>query len=62
MLNGANEKAVQLFLEGKIGFYDIFYLTERAVEALPVVKKPTLEEILAADQAAREIVSKEHLA
>lgn len=61
-LNGANEKAVQLFLEGKIGFYDIFYLTERAVEALPVVKKPTLEEILAADQAAREIVSKEHLA
>ena len=62
VLNGANEKAVQLFLEGKIGFYDIFYLTERAVEALPVVKKPTLEEILAADQAAREIVSKEHLA
>ena len=62
VLNGANEKAVQLFLEGKIGFYDIFYLTERAVEALPVVKKPTLEEILAADQAAREIVSKGHLA
>ena len=62
VLNGANEKAIQLFLEGKIGFYDIFYLTERAVEALPVVKKPTLEEILAADQAAREIVSKEHLA
>ena len=62
VFNAANEKAVQLFLEGKIGFYDIFYLTERAVEALPVVKKPTLEEILAADQAAREIVSKEHLA
>ena len=62
VLNGANEEAVRLFLLDRIGFYDIFYLTRKALEALPVVENPTLEEILEADREAREIVSKEHLA
>ena len=35
---------------------------KKAMEALPAVENPTLEEILEADRAAREIVSKEHLA
>ena len=61
-LNGANEEAVRLFLAEKIGFYDIFHLTRKAMAALPVVEHPTLEEILEADREAREIVSKEHLA
>ena len=56
VLNGANEEA------DRIGFYDIFHLTKKAMEALPAVEEPTLEEILEADRAAREIVSKEHLA
>ncbi|WP_297981495.1 1-deoxy-D-xylulose-5-phosphate reductoisomerase [uncultured Oscillibacter sp.] len=60
VLNGANEEAVRLFLADRIGFYDIFHLTKKAIAALPAVEKPTLEEILEADQAAREIVSKEH--
>lgn len=62
VLNGANEEAVRLFLADRIGFYDIFHLTKKAMEALPAVENPTLEEILEADRAAREIVSKEHLA
>lgn len=62
VLNGANEEAVRLFLLDRIGFYDIFHLTEKAMAALPAVENPTLEEILEADQAAREIVSKEYLA
>ncbi len=62
VLNGANEEAVRLFLADRIGFYDIFHLTKKAMEALPAVEEPTLEEILEADRAAREIVSKEHLA
>ncbi len=61
-LNGANEEAVRLFLAEKIGFYDIFHLTRKAMAALPVVEHPTLDEILEADREAREIVSKEHLA
>ena len=60
VLNGANEEAVRLFLADRIGFYDIFHLTKKAIAALPAVEKPTLEEIVEADQAAREIVSKEH--
>lgn len=52
-LNGANEAAVELFLEEKIGFMDIADRVREAVEAVPVVQKPALEEILAADRAAR---------
>ena len=54
VLNGANEAAVALFLQEKIGFYDIPARVSRALEAVPFVAQPTLEEILAADAAARE--------
>ena len=56
ILNGANEEAVQLFLEKRIGFNDIPALVARARDTVPVVQQPTLEEILAADRAAREAV------
>ena len=52
-MNGANEEAVALFLGDKIGFYDIYDLVSSAVEAVPFVKDPTLEEILEADRLAR---------
>ncbi len=53
ILNGANEEAVGLFLEGKLGFMDIPRRVERAMAAVPVLQCPGLEDILAADQAAR---------
>ena len=56
ILNGANEEAVRLFLADRVGFHDIPRLVEKARAAVPVVQAPTLEEILAADQAARQIV------
>ena len=56
VMNGANEAAVALFLEDKIGFYDIPRLVAEARSTVPVVQNPTLEEILAADAAAREAV------
>ena len=56
ILNAANEEAVRLFLEDKIGFYDISRLVSEAREKIPVVQNPTLEEILAADAAARRSV------
>ena len=55
-MNGANEEAVALYLQDKIGFYDIYELVRRGVEAVPLVENPTLEEILAADALARKTV------
>ena len=56
VLNGANEAAVGLFLEDKIGFLDIARLVERALAAVPFAEKPSLYDILAADRAARQAV------
>ena len=58
VLNGANEAAVGLFLEGKIPFGDIAKRVEWALAGVPVVQSPTLEEMLAADWAARELAGK----
>ena len=52
-MNGANEEAVALFLEDKIGFYDIYRLVARAVEDVPFVQEPDLNGILEADRLAR---------
>ncbi|SFP54129.1 1-deoxy-D-xylulose 5-phosphate reductoisomerase [Oscillibacter sp. PC13] len=56
VLNGANEEAVRLFLADRIGFHDIPRLVAEARAAVPVCPNPTLEEILAADAAARRSV------
>ena len=56
ILNAANEEAVRLFLEDRIGFYDISRLVSEARENIPVIQNPSLEEILAADAAARRSV------
>lgn len=52
-MNGANEEVVALFLADKIGFYDIYRLVAQAVEQVPFIQDPTLEEILEADRLAR---------
>lgn len=56
ILNGANEEAVGLFLAEKIGFSDIPRLVAEARAAVAVQQAPSLEDILAADQAARQAV------
>lgn len=56
VLNGANEAAVGLFLDGKIGFTDIADRVALALEKIPYRKTVTLEDVLAADRMAREIV------
>ena len=56
VLNGANEAAVGLFLERKIGFMDIPRLVERALEQVSPVYGGGLTEILDADRAARDAV------
>lgn len=56
VLNGANEAAVALFLQDRIGFYDIPSLVETALEQVPFVEMPSFEEILQADALARQAV------
>ncbi len=56
VLNGANEMAVALFLDGKIGFLDIGTLVEMAMDAHKNIQYPTVSDILAADTWAREYV------
>jgi 1-deoxy-D-xylulose-5-phosphate reductoisomerase len=59
ILNAANEEAVRLFLADRVGFHDIPRLVSEARTAVPVTQSPSLEDILMADRAAREIVCKE---
>ncbi len=56
VLCGADEIAVQQFLAGKIKFTDIPKLVEQALDEHKAVASPPLEEILAADDWAREKV------
>ena len=56
ILNGANEEAVRLFLEDRIGFNDIGELVAKARAEVSVTRNPSLEEILEADRAARQSV------
>lgn len=59
VLNAANEQAVALFLEEKIRFLDIPRLIEQACDRYHPQNRsnPTLEDILAADQWARQEVA-----
>ena len=52
-MNGANEEAVAMFLRDEIGFYDIYDLVAGAVETVPFIQNPTLEQILETDRLAR---------
>ena len=56
VMNGANEEAVKLFLQDRIGFYDIYDYVSRAVDTIPYIQAPSLEEILESDRMARRAV------
>lgn len=51
--NAANEIAVAAFLDGKIGFTDIFDIVQRAVAEKPADALSDLESVLAFDQKVR---------
>ena len=56
IVNGANEEAVALFLEGKIGFNDICKFARLAMESIKKWEDYTLADVLEADLSAREFV------
>ena len=55
-MNGANEAAVALFLQERIGFNDIPRLVESALSRVEVKYAPDLPDILEADRQARAAV------
>ena len=61
ILNGANEAAVGRFLRREIGFLDIPRLVTAALDRVSVQDAPSLEDLLAADAAARRAVETEIL-
>lgn len=50
VFNAANEKAVALFLNRKIGFLDIYEIIENAINEHELILNPTIEEILNIEQ------------
>lgn len=58
VVNGANEEAVKLFLEGKIKFLAIADLVEKALQSVDNKKDFTLDDIFEADRLARQSVRK----
>lgn len=54
--NAANERAVTLFLERRIGYLQIPELIQRCMEHHEVVKQPGVEEILAAEQSVYDYI------
>jgi 1-deoxy-D-xylulose-5-phosphate reductoisomerase len=54
-LNAANEIAVEAFLQKKIAYTAIAALIENVLGKISITDANTLDEILAADQSAREI-------
>ena len=59
VMSAANEAAVALFLQNRLGYNQIYDSVLAAVESIEIVRKPDLEAILAADEAARVFV-REH--
>ena len=60
VMNAANEGAVHLFLDGKIGYNDIYDYVIETVETLGVSPAHDLDTLIAADHAARETVRAIH--
>jgi len=58
VFNAANELAVRDFLDRKISFTGIYEYIEAAMSEVKVIKNPSVEEILATEEAAYEAIRK----
>jgi 1-deoxy-D-xylulose-5-phosphate reductoisomerase len=59
ILNAANETAVALFLDRRLGFLDIATVVEETLEALAGIRAEGLEAILALDAEARAVAARQ---
>ena len=58
ILNAANEVAVELFLQERIGFRQMSQLIEKTIEQASFVASPSLDDYVESDAETREIASK----
>ena len=58
IVNGANEEAVSLFLQDRIGYLDLFAAVRAALNHFAPGDYTSAEEVLEADRMAREFVRK----
>lgn len=56
IMNGANEVAVEAFLQGQIGFLEIGMLVQHAVDTIPHEEITCYEDVIRADASARMFV------
>jgi 1-deoxy-D-xylulose-5-phosphate reductoisomerase len=56
ILNAANEVAVSLFLQERIGFTQMSRLIEEAMQQASFVKEPSLDDYLQSDREVREMI------
>lgn len=56
ILNAANEVAVELFLQEKIGFMKMSHLIEKAMNQSSYIKHPSLNDYIETDKETREII------
>lgn len=56
VFNASNEKAVSLFLEGRIGYLDIADTIEACMQKHKLVNNPDIEEILEIEKAVYEMI------
>lgn len=60
VLNAANEVAVSLFLQERIGFYQISSVIERVMQKASFVERATLNDYIESDREARELAYQLH--
>jgi 1-deoxy-D-xylulose-5-phosphate reductoisomerase len=58
VFNAANEVGVDAFLDGRIGFLEIAETVERALESAEGATARDLEDLIAADRAARRLAER----
>jgi 1-deoxy-D-xylulose-5-phosphate reductoisomerase len=56
VLNAANEVVVNAFLEDKIGFLQMSEIIEKAINKMPFIKQPSLQDYLQCDKETRILV------
>ena len=54
VLNAANEVVVHAFLQNKVGFLEMSDMIEKTLGAVPFIEKPSLEDYVQSDAAARK--------
>ncbi len=57
VMNAANEIAVWAFLRNRIGFLDMMVVVEKAMQKVPFIQEPTLEDYFNSDAESREFAA-----